>query len=78
MAVRPDVGSAEKHVQESMWIVIRAGMEIVVHAAARRSRCEIGYGVKECPGDQLYVSHVESLSFVWRLGWIANKVASCS
>lgn len=52
MAVRLHVRPFQKHVQETMWVVVIADMEVVIHPPSRRLPGVLGHAFDQFVGDQ--------------------------
>jgi hypothetical protein len=62
MAMRAYIGSPQQDVQKPVWVISRAGMEVVIHSKARRFRGKRRNGVEQRGRDQFHFSHRFKLS----------------
>ena len=57
MAMRTDICSLQQDVEKAVRVVRHAGMEIMIHAQARRFRGKRGHLIEKSAGDWLHFSH---------------------
>lgn len=57
MTMRPDICFPQQDVEKAVRVVRHAGMEIMIHAQARRFRGKRGHLIEKSAGDWLHFSH---------------------